>query len=242
MTNDERPTNDQPAAPDEDPFWYKDAVIYQAHVKSFFDSNNDGIGDFQGLHHKLDYLQSLGITCLWLAFAAFGSGGTQATPRREATLPAAILFMFVIVSAAVTALGEEGGLRGFMQTPLEQLLGPSAAIAMTAATFVLIHASRGLPVLVSMGPFYLATGVVYGLLAYLTQSILPALALHFLGDVLTFSLRSSLFPLPLPHTSAGIALCAVGAVIAGGLSVVSFRRLAEVSASQRIARRSAPAV
>lgn len=51
---------------DDDPLWYKDAVIYQAHVKSFFDSNNDGIGDFPGLTLKLDYLQSLGITCLWL--------------------------------------------------------------------------------------------------------------------------------------------------------------------------------
>jgi maltose alpha-D-glucosyltransferase/alpha-amylase len=52
-------------APD-DPLWYKDAVIYQAHVKSFFDSNNDGVGDFPGLTQKLDYLQGLGITCLWL--------------------------------------------------------------------------------------------------------------------------------------------------------------------------------
>ena len=49
-----------------DPLWYKDAIIYQAHVKSFFDKNNDGVGDFQGLTQKLDYLQSLGITCLWL--------------------------------------------------------------------------------------------------------------------------------------------------------------------------------
>jgi len=55
-----------PAASDDDPLWYKDAIIYQAHVKSFFDKNNDGVGDFQGLTQKLDYLQSLGITCLWL--------------------------------------------------------------------------------------------------------------------------------------------------------------------------------
>ena len=46
--------------------WYKDAIVYQLHVKSFFDANNDGIGDFQGLTQKLDYLQGLGITCLWL--------------------------------------------------------------------------------------------------------------------------------------------------------------------------------
>ena len=51
---------------DDEPLWYKDAVIYQAHVRSFFDSSNDGVGDFRGLTSKLDYLQELGITCLWV--------------------------------------------------------------------------------------------------------------------------------------------------------------------------------
>jgi maltose alpha-D-glucosyltransferase/alpha-amylase len=49
-----------------DPLWYKDAVIYELPVKSFRDGNGDGIGDFQGLCEKLDYLQELGVTCLWL--------------------------------------------------------------------------------------------------------------------------------------------------------------------------------
>ena len=49
-----------------DSHWYKDAVIYEAHVRAFFDSNNDGIGDFPGLTSRLDYLQGLGINCLWL--------------------------------------------------------------------------------------------------------------------------------------------------------------------------------
>ncbi len=49
-----------------DPLWYKDAVIYQLHVKTFYDANGDGIGDFQGLRQKLDYLQQLGVTALWL--------------------------------------------------------------------------------------------------------------------------------------------------------------------------------
>ena len=49
-----------------DPLWYKDAVIYELHVRAFMDSNNDGIGDFAGLMQKLDYLQDLGVTCLWL--------------------------------------------------------------------------------------------------------------------------------------------------------------------------------
>ena len=49
-----------------DTLWYKDAIIYQVHVRSFFDSNGDGIGDFQGLGERLDYLQELGINALWL--------------------------------------------------------------------------------------------------------------------------------------------------------------------------------
>lgn len=47
-------------------FWYKDAIIYELPVKSFFDQNKDGIGDFKGLTEKLDYLQSLGINTIWL--------------------------------------------------------------------------------------------------------------------------------------------------------------------------------
>jgi maltose alpha-D-glucosyltransferase/alpha-amylase len=46
--------------------WYKDAVFYQLHVKAFADSNNDGVGDFAGLTERLDYLQNLGVTALWL--------------------------------------------------------------------------------------------------------------------------------------------------------------------------------
>src|SRR5438128_2091012 len=49
-----------------DPQWYKDAIIYELHVKAFADSNDDGIGDFPGLNGKLDYLQDLGINCIWL--------------------------------------------------------------------------------------------------------------------------------------------------------------------------------
>ena len=50
----------------DDPLWFKDAVIYQLHVKAFRDSNADGVGDFKGLTEKLDYLQDLGVTAVWL--------------------------------------------------------------------------------------------------------------------------------------------------------------------------------
>ncbi|QJD60520.1 maltose alpha-D-glucosyltransferase [Pseudomonas sp. gcc21] len=60
------PKKQRSAAFIDDPLWYKDAVIYQVHVKSFFDSNNDGIGDFQGLIAKLDYIADLGVNTIWL--------------------------------------------------------------------------------------------------------------------------------------------------------------------------------
>ena len=46
--------------------WYKDAVIYELRVRSYFDSNGDGLGDLPGLTSKLDYLKDLGVTALWL--------------------------------------------------------------------------------------------------------------------------------------------------------------------------------
>ena len=50
----------------DDPLWYKDAVIYQLHVKSFFDANNDGVGDLTGLISRLDYIAELGVNVIWL--------------------------------------------------------------------------------------------------------------------------------------------------------------------------------
>jgi maltose alpha-D-glucosyltransferase/alpha-amylase len=54
------------STPKEAEFWYKDAIIYQLHVKSFFDSNNDGVGDFPGLISKLDYIADLGVNAIWV--------------------------------------------------------------------------------------------------------------------------------------------------------------------------------
>lgn len=51
---------------EQNPLWYKDAIIYEIHVRAFYDSNGDGIGDLPGLTQKLDYLQDLGVTAIWL--------------------------------------------------------------------------------------------------------------------------------------------------------------------------------
>jgi maltose alpha-D-glucosyltransferase/alpha-amylase len=68
--NAERETVTEPqtsgVAKADKPLWFKEAVIYQLHIKTFCDGNNDGIGDFQGLVTKLDYLKNLGVTAIWL--------------------------------------------------------------------------------------------------------------------------------------------------------------------------------
>jgi maltose alpha-D-glucosyltransferase/alpha-amylase len=60
------PTNETADHVPTDPLWYKDAIIYQMHVKAFHDANGDGIGDFAGLIEKLDYIQELGVNTIWL--------------------------------------------------------------------------------------------------------------------------------------------------------------------------------
>ena len=52
--------------PEDQIYWYKDAIIYELHIKAFYDSNGDGVGDFEGLLQKLDYLEDLGVTAIWL--------------------------------------------------------------------------------------------------------------------------------------------------------------------------------
>ena len=49
-----------------DSLWYKDAILYEVHVRAFYDSDDDGMGDFAGLTEKLDYLHDLGVTAIWL--------------------------------------------------------------------------------------------------------------------------------------------------------------------------------
>ena len=73
-----------------DQLWYKDAIIYQLHVKAFADCNDDGIGDFAGLTERLDYLQDLGVTALWLLpFYPIARAATTATtsPTTPTSIP-----------------------------------------------------------------------------------------------------------------------------------------------------------
>ncbi len=59
-------TNDPTPNLEADPLWYKDAIIYEVHARAFADSDDDGMGDFRGLTKRLDYLQDIGVTAIWL--------------------------------------------------------------------------------------------------------------------------------------------------------------------------------
>jgi membrane protease YdiL (CAAX protease family) len=173
------------------------------------------------------------VTSLWLLFAASGSLSAQPPRAPEAGLPFIVLLGATIIAAAVAALAEEGGLRGFMQAPLERLLGPAPAIAITSFFFVLIHLSHGVAALARNAPFYFAAGCVYGLLAYLTQSILPSLILHFLGDILVFAMRSSLVHFASPSGSSVRASLLALALLVAYASWAAFLKLARLTSSNR---------
>lgn len=174
-----------------------------------------------------------GVTALWLIFAATGDLLARQSQRSQANLPPVFLFGAIILGAAVTALAEEAGLRGFMQAPLEVLVGPVPAISTTSLVFVLIHLSHGVSALARAAPFYLAAGCIYGLLAYLSQSILPSLLLHFLGDLLLFGLRSSVVHLGSPLSPISAAPLLLAALVATLASVIGFVILARLTASKR---------
>lgn len=173
------------------------------------------------------------VAALWLLAAAAGALSSPASPAAEAELPTSLLIGAIIVGAAVTAIAEEGGLRGFMQAPLERVFGAVPAIATTSVIFVLIHLSHGISALSRSAPFYFAAGCVYGLLAYLTQSILPSLLLHFLGDMLAFGLRSSVVRLVSPSQVSARAFLLLIALVLAGASGAVFLKLARLTAARR---------
>jgi len=173
------------------------------------------------------------VASLWLVYAACGYLSAQPRSGAQPDWSPIVLVGAITVGAAVTAIAEEGGLRGFMQAPLERLIGPTPAIAITSLLFVLIHLSHGLTALARNGPFYLAAGCVYGLLAWLTQSILPSLLLHFVGDILAYALGSSLVHLTIPRGVGAGAVLGLGALLVACVSWAAFVRLGRLTASKR---------
>jgi membrane protease YdiL (CAAX protease family) len=96
--------------------------------------------------------------------------------------PVVTVALWVLMSAAVAGVTEEVAFRGYLQGPIERRHGPVTAILVTGLLFGFLHFTHPEVTLVLM-PFYLAAAAVYGMLAYLTDSILPSMVLHGSGNV-----------------------------------------------------------
>ena len=97
-------------------------------------------------------------------------------------IPSTTVLFMVLMGSAVAGVVEESAFRGFMQKPIEQRHGPWVAILVTGILFGLLHYSHPETTLALM-PFYFFVATIYGMLAWLTNSILPGMILHAIGDV-----------------------------------------------------------
>jgi membrane protease YdiL (CAAX protease family) len=161
------------------------------------------------------------VAAVWASFAALRDVLHIAPQASDlAHFPVWTILPLIVIGSAVAGVTEEAGFRGAMQVLLERAYGPVAAIAITSILFVLVHLTHGAAVLPFL-PFYFVVAVVYGLLAYLTGSILPSMVLHFAGDVLMFALRYAAVRFgaaPIastPHISPGLVITALAFATAG---------------------------
>lgn len=154
-------------------------------------------------------------------------------PIRLPVAPWWTIAAWLLTSAAVAGIVEESGFRGYMQKLLEERFRPAAAIAIASVIFGAIHLSHGLSLAIL---FDAAWGAVYGVLAYLTGSILPSIVLHSSLDALEFFLawrfavgRFAGVPAPPVVTLDSPAWFALGgAAVLSILAVWSFRRLSRL--------------
>ena len=97
-------------------------------------------------------------------------------------IPFISIFFMIIMGSVVAGVVEESAFRGYMQKPIEQKHGPVLAILITGIIFGLMHYSHPETTLALM-PFYFFVATIYGMLAYITNSILPGMILHTIGDI-----------------------------------------------------------
>lgn len=147
-------------------------------------------------------------------------------------IPSATLLLSILMSAAVAGISEEAGFRGYMQGSLEHRYGPAMGLAITSFVFGLAHLSHGAFVPAIL--FDIGWGALYGLLTYLSGSILPAVVLHSSADALEFIVAwefPPIAPAPLVWVSGSNSMfwfdCAL-VILLGIASVWSFRQLANM--------------
>jgi membrane protease YdiL (CAAX protease family) len=157
----------------------------------------------------------------------------QPLPPELTQIPLQTLLAINVMGAAVAGIVEEGSFRGYMQGPIERRHGPVVAILVTSTVFGLVHFTH--PGLLVLMPFYMTIGVTYGVLAYLTNSILPGLILHATGDAmggvmaLARGRMVSSLPLAPPETGLPFWFTGVALVLVGAATVWALVALASIT-------------
>jgi membrane protease YdiL (CAAX protease family) len=159
-------------------------------------------------------------------------------------LPLPTLLVLLLMSSIVAGVAEESAFRGYMQGPIERRHGPLIAILVTGSLFGVAHLTHPEVGLMLM-PYYLAVAAIYGMLAYLTNSILPSMVLHAGGNVvgyvdLLLRGRSEWQASPSRQAliwetgpDASFWMASAGLLVVGGAAVCAYAALANVTRSCR---------
>jgi membrane protease YdiL (CAAX protease family) len=175
----------------------------------------------------------LGLACavtLQQVYARFVHLPVAPTPNVSG-YPIFTVLCLVLMSAAVAGITEEAGFRGYMQSAIERRHGPAIAITVAGIAFGSLHFTHGFAHTLPRLPYYFAVAVVYGAIAYATNSILPTMVIHACGDALEFMLaswRAALLPPP-PIWQSGpdraFWVCGALACLFGVAAIYAYRKL-----------------
>ena len=153
------------------------------------------------------------------------------SPSDLSLVPTATLLMLHVTGSVVAGVVEEVSFRGYMQVPIEHRYGPFVAIPISATVFGLAHFTH--PGTLPMMPFYLAVGVTYGSMAYLTNSVVPGMLLHTVGDLLDGlpavlhhdAAAAVTASQPVPPPTGSIVMLVFGVAITAAMTIAAFSAL-----------------
>lgn len=177
-------------------------------------------------------LSLVALAGLWIVLVRVTGVGGNPTLPSAARYPAFVFAALIVMGSLVSPLTEEAAFRGYGQVLLERRFPPVAAVALSSLFFALYHGpTQGFQP--SKVAFYFVVGVVFGTIAYLTDSVLPAIPVHLAGDLLFFT---SIWPQDAGRTlvwthgaDLGFWLNAAQVLVFGALAWLAFRRLRAVT-------------
>jgi membrane protease YdiL (CAAX protease family) len=172
-----------------------------------------------------------GLAGLWIVLVRLTGAGGNPTLPAGAPVPAFAVAVGIVVGSLVSPVTEEAAFRGYSQVLLERRFSPVVAVAISSAFFAVWHGpTQGFAW--SKLLFYFLVGVVFGTIAYLTNSVLPALPVHVAGDLLFFTLvwpNDATRTLVRTHgADAWFWLSVAQVAVFAALALVAFRRLARL--------------